>query len=149
MPLKIGKIWIVILIIIQSNYVYADKIPPKTVPVQENGQEFRCLSLINFKILLKDYSELRACNKKQNLLEQKIEKLELKIKILENNIELHKDISTNLRKDKERLFKKWKEENNLRHKAEQKPIFGSWIPWILTGVLTTTTTVLGIVVILK
>lgn len=150
MLLKIGKIWIIIsIIILQTNNTYADKIPPKTIPVHENGQEFRCLDLTSFKILLKDYTELRACDKKQKLLELKIKTLEMKTKVLEMNVELHKENSIKYKQDRDRLLEKWKEENRLRHKAEQKPILGESYPWMIAGAFAISTAILSVIVIVQ
>lgn len=54
-----------------------------------------------------------------------------------------------LREERKLLTKKWTEENRLRHLAENKPSFGSWIAWGTAAAMAALAAVLGGILIAK
>lgn len=49
-------------------------------------------------------------------------------------IESNKQVQL-IEKDRQRISLKWEKDNEAKHKAENKPMFGSWLPWGVSGVL--------------
>lgn len=81
------------------------------------------------------------------LLEDKVASLDESVTNLKKIIEL-KDYSMGIcGVENKRLFELWKKENKLRHEAENRPRFGSWLSWGIAGGATIAAVVMfGIVV---
>jgi hypothetical protein len=54
-----------------------------------------------------------------------------------------------LREDRDRLYKKWVDENKKRHLAENRPQIGSWIAWTAAVVATVAAAVLSVILVTK
>ena len=100
----------------------------KLLLIDNSARSFE-IQLFKYRKLLSDYDILTNT-------------LTIKSKLQENDIVL-------LKKNADRLTKKWTEENRLRHLAENKPNFGNWIAWSCAGVTTATALILGTVLIAK
>jgi len=109
--------------------------------------DYACYDLDQFKVLLKVDADLRGANKTMLLLAGEISDYKIANASLKNVITEDSEQIKLLKLDRARLYERWSAENKDKHKAENKPTFGSWFPWALSGVLGMTTTVLIIVVI--
>ena len=106
-----------------------------------------CYDLEQFKLLLVLDSDLRGSNKTISLLTEEVNHYKIATTALKSVVtESDKQIRV-LQLDRERLYERWRTENLAKHKAENKPTFGSSLPWILSGILAATTGVLLLVVV--
>jgi hypothetical protein len=104
---------------------------------------FQGYSLEEMKVLLKIDAEYRLCfeqtpiydklvNDYKELNENKAKQLIL----LKSQIQI-------LNQDRDRITKKWTEENRLRHECENKPSFWSWVSWGVAAAATATAAILA------
>lgn len=122
---------------------------PTSLPVGRVIDDLRSYTLEEFKIILKIHADYKSWY-------TQIPKLKLKVKFLDEIITkkddqlrlLGSEIET-LQTERKRLTEKWKEENRLRHLAENKPKFGTWIAWSVAAVLGVVASALGIILISK
>lgn len=110
---------------------------------------FQGYNLQEFKIILRieaDYKswgiQLPEYRKINKYLQQEVKNRDEQIMLMQTQMGV-------MSEDRERLFKKWKEENLKRHLAENKPEFGSWIAWGAAGVMTAVAAVLAGVLIAR
>ncbi len=108
---------------------------------------YMCYDLDKYKLLLTLDNDLRLAEGKVPKLELAVELLQLSNTSLQEAVSVTDDKYTVMRKDRDRLFEKWKSDNKAKHIAENKPTFGSWLPWTLTGILAAALggTIIGIV----
>jgi hypothetical protein len=116
---------------------------PKGKRLKTSQGTFQGYTLEEMKVLLKIDAEYRLCfgqtpiyikliNDYKELNENKAKQL----KLLKNQIQI-------LNQDRDRITKKWTEENRLRHECENKPNFGSWLSWGIAAATTATAAVLA------
>ena len=103
--------------------------------LQLKSETLRVYTLEEFKVILQIYNDykkfysekeqLRAANTHLLSIEsEQVKSMKSKDKVISiQELELG------------RLTKKWTEENRLRHVAENKPKFGSWIAWGTAGAM--------------
>ncbi len=89
------------------------------------------------------------CMEKNRLLEEKIAQQESVISNLDSIVTYKDQVINKLSKEKERLFNLWSQENLKRHKAENSPRLGSWLPWAIAGAFAISTATLAFVTAVK
>lgn len=108
---------------------------PKGKRLQVSGETYQGYTLEEMKVLLLMDTDLRAFE----IEIPKLKQIEIdKQKIIEAKDKIISAKDTQLvllQTDRDRITKKWTEENKLRHECENKPKFGSWIAWGTAGVL--------------
>ncbi len=125
----------------------ADLLPPST-KYSINNEVQACFNLENYKKLLQLAVDLGAELQKTDLLSRKVVEQETII-TSQKKIIINKDnVIILYKKDQERLFNLWSEENRKRHLAENRPAYGSWVSWGLAGGFAVSTVVLGAIVLL-
>lgn len=117
---------------------------PRGSMLGEGDSRKICYTFTQYKDLLHLDSDLKMLDTslpplREALMEIKVANKELRLAIAVSETQLRV-----MSEDRARLSKQWEAENLARHKAENKPMFGSWIPWALSGVLGAA--VVGIVV---
>lgn len=111
------------------------------------GEKYQCFTLSGTKDLINIYNEREHCFEQEAILEDALGLKLQKIAALEEIVKIKTESVDTLNFENNRLFLQWTEENKLRHEAEQKPQFGSWVAWGTAGVFVVTTAVLtGIVI---
>lgn len=119
------------------------------VRTQVSGEELQCYDLEGFKGLLKLDAELEGMLRLHTLLDNKVQQLEF---ILSNQESMLKNKSVSvvlLQNENERISNLWKQENKLRHEAENKPQAGAWLGWGLASMATFVAVVLGVTLAVK
>ena len=108
---------------------------PKGALLPYENQKYMCYDLEQFKMLLHMDNDFRSAVESLSVTKSKVYDLsnanlafKKALSISDQQIEL-------MRAENKRLSILWTEENRLRHIAENKPSFGGWVPWSLTGVL--------------
>ena len=124
------------------------RLPPgKRLTVQ--SETFQGYSLEEFKLLLKMDVDLESFSKqvpKYIKLQEDLTKLNVN---LNERLELAQSVITILHGERDRLTKKWTEENRLRHLAENKPSILSWLGWGAAAVMGIVATVLAVILVVK
>ena len=100
---------------------------------------FQGYNLEDFKILLRIHADYRALWTQAPLLKNNIRQARELSENLSKQLKLYEEEVTLFKKEKIRLFEKWKKDNQLRHECENKPMFGHWIAWAATAVMTAAT----------
>jgi hypothetical protein len=118
---------------------------PAGMQVTHGGDQLRGFTLDEFKVILDIYADYKNWGKQLPELKSQILNLDKIILVKSSQEKLYETSIKTLKDDQSRLFAKWKEENRLRHLAENKPAVGSWIAWGAAGVAGTVAIVLGIV----
>ena len=113
------------------------------------GRVLRCFDLEQFKSIVIITEERRAADKRALLLADQVAVLLDASVHLNGQVTDLEAIRDSLQVETVRLRDMWKEENRLRHIAENNPRFGSWIPWVTTAILATTSVTLGLVVVIR
>lgn len=94
-----------------------------------------CYTLVDFKQVLHMDNELWLAHGDLSLKNGQLRDLEISRLNLKKALTQQDAVVMALQKERRFLTDKWKSENKLRHKAENRPTFGSWVPWALSGVL--------------
>lgn len=122
---------------------------PRGVTIATGKTTYRGYTLEEFKIILHIYTDYKSWGKQ-------LPKIRLQRSILENltanlkkQLELRAAEVEKLESERKLLTEKWKEENRLRHSAENRPAFGSWIVWGTAALTTAVAAVLTVVLITK
>ena len=109
----------------------------------------RGYTLAEFKVLLKIEASYRSWGlqlptyrKMVSDFKQLTENQVKQVKLLQNQM-------LTLKTDRSRLSKKWTEENRLRHLAENRPNFGSWLSWGVAAAMAATAAVLAGILIAR
>lgn len=127
--------------------------PLRTLPagsyVKANGKELRAYTLEEFKIVLHIYADYKVWYGQIPKLQDQVSKLEELVQNHKQQLELVDKNVKVLEGERDRLTKKWAEENKLRHECENKPAFGSWFAWGSAGALGLVATVLAVILIAK
>ena len=127
--------------------------PPRTLPVGSSvkvgGRDLRAYTLEEFKIILHIYADYQAWHREVPLLQEQVSKLEELTQNQNQQLQLADKNIKILEGERDRLTKKWAEENKLRHECENKPAFGTWIAWGSAGALGLVATVLAVILIAK
>jgi len=106
---------------------------PKGERVQYENELHMCYNFALFKELLTLDNRLRLAEELVPKLHQQAIYYKLALSEEAKALsESNKQIEI-LQRDRERLFQRWSQENRKRHKAENKSIFGNWIPWMIAG----------------
>lgn len=121
------------------------RLPKASFEVGEDGAEdengdpvvrgYMCYDLPSFKALLTMDNDLRKAEGQVPNLEAAIQELRLSDETLRLASTQLKSQLVVLTGDRDRILAKWKSENKARHAAENRPTFGSWVPWAISGVL--------------
>lgn len=105
-------------------------------PAGARIDDHQCYGLEEYKELLKLHSNYDSCLASLKIANELIaldKKVILNLEIIVD----HQDSSiATLKVENKRLFGLWKEENRLRHKAENETSWTSWAGWIVAGVAT-------------
>jgi hypothetical protein len=118
---------------------------PQGIQVKIHDIEYRAFSLEEYKqilILEANFKALEVDLKYANELAVLDNKL---IGKLRDKIDSLKRSNTILVKERDRLSVKWKEENRLRHIAENKVPWVSWVGWSVAAAATVASAVLVVV----
>lgn len=110
---------------------------------------FQGYSLEEFKVLLKMDIDLESFSKqipKYIKLQENLTKLTVN---LGNQLKLKDKTIKVLYSERDRLTKKWTEENRLRHIAENKPSVWTWLGWSAAAAATLVATVLAVILVVK
>jgi hypothetical protein len=99
----------------------------------------QCFELDDYKLLLHMDNDLRTADQKIVLMSEEIRNLRGAENALVSAIHEADAQRVILQEDRVRFFELWKKENLAKHKAENRPMWGSWLPWTLAGVLAITT----------
>jgi hypothetical protein len=91
--------------------------------------------------------DLSECEDKALHQKQIIDFQVSQIELLEETVKEQEDIIDLQSSEKDRLFEKWKTENELRHKAENNTGSMSWVAWGLAGGLALVSSTLLLVVL--
>jgi hypothetical protein len=104
-------------------------LPPPT-------EDMACYNLDQFKALLVMDSELKLYESAVPRLYEEIGDLKLAAEARKAYQDAADQQVAWLRAETVRMNAKWQAENKARHKAENKSVFGSWVPWVISGTLT-------------
>jgi hypothetical protein len=110
---------------------------------------FQAYSLEEFKLLLKMDVDLESFTKqipKYIKLQENLTKLNVNIN---KQLELAQNTIKVLYGERDRLTKKWTEENRLRHLAENKPSIMTWLGWGSAAAMGIVATVLAVILVVK
>lgn len=107
---------------------------PESIQVTYQGETYRAFNLGNFKELLVMDAELSRALSLLSIQEQKIVNLEESYTYCIAAIKVEQDTVETLTSYSEYLFKRWEEENKLRHEAENKPRLGTILGWSTSAV---------------
>ncbi len=94
-----------------------------------------CYTFKTFKKLLKIDNDLRVAEIIVVAQHNRIVELNLAGAELTLAMDLSETALKLMMEDRDRISKKWEADNLAKHEAENKPTFGSWIPWALSGAL--------------
>jgi hypothetical protein len=137
------KKFLLIFLILMMIPTTSKAVLPQGVQVKIHNIEYRAFSLEEYKeilILEANFKDLEINLKYANELAILDNKL---IDKLRDKIDSLKRSNTILIKDRDRIFLKWKEENQLRHISEVKVNWSEWIAWSVAA----TTTVASVVLV--
>jgi hypothetical protein len=105
----------------------------------ENGDvvvnSYMCYDLDGFKLLLHMDNDLRAAELQLPVLKLELSSLYIANKELQEALAEAEKQLDEVSKDRERISEQWKKDNLAKHKAENRPVFPSAVPWIISGVL--------------
>ena len=125
--------------------------PPRQLPagsqVEVGGNHLRAYTLEEFKIVLHIYADYMNWHTQVPKLTDQATKLSQLVENQNQQLKLRAGEVKILGEERDRLTKKWTEENRLRHLCENKPAFGSWIAWSAAGAMSLVATVLSIILI--
>lgn len=119
-----------------SKTVAADQLPEGERINIGTPNEKQCYDLDEYKQILRIAVNHNNCLEANKLKDEKITSLNLQIGLLEDIVETQEDSINVIQADRDRMFLKWKEENKLRHEAENRPQWGSWVAWSVAAVAT-------------
>lgn len=97
--------------------------------VQRGAEKLRGYTLEEFKVILKIHASYKSWGKQVPHLKGLVSNLTELSQNYSKQLKLTKEQLEIANKDRDRLTKKWTEENWKRHLAENKPAFGSWVAW--------------------
>lgn len=100
------------------------------------AEEKQCYDLEGYRALLKMAVDLDTLREQVILWQAKADAQQHIILDLREIDASQQDSIATLEAENERLFNLWKEENRLRHEAENVPEWGSWTGWVVAGVAT-------------
>lgn len=113
------------------------------------GRVLKCFNLEQFKDIVTIRAERDSAQNTASTFLIQVAVLKRATNHLEGVITDLKSVVKTQDAENTRVHDMWKEENRLRHIAENKSRFGSWIPWVAAGVLAVSTATLGAVVVLR
>jgi hypothetical protein len=108
----------------------------------EDGESYRIFSLEEFKTILHIYTDYRSWGLQIPQLDQQVKLCTELTENQDKQISSLTDDHELLRKENQRLLVKWEKENKLRHEAENRPWYGSWVAWSVAAVATAAAAVL-------
>lgn len=116
---------------------------PPGKPIQSGSEALKGYTLEEFKILLRIHANYRNWGLQVPLLEKKSKDSESLANVRAKQLEIQDLEIDLLKRERTRLFEKWKQDNKLRHECENKPAFGNWIAWTAAAVMTAVAITLG------
>ena len=117
--------------------------------VEDQGVKLKCFTLEEFKVILKLEADLQTYVKQVAKYDKSLSDYDkLRLNLVSQLASKSKQVKV-LSADLDRLTKKWTEENRLRHIAENRVPFTTWIAWGTAGVATAVATVLVIVLAVR
>jgi len=96
---------------------------------------YQCYGLSDFKLLLRMDADLRTAESQVSLMGEQTLRLSEAVVAMRSAVSDSNDQRVMLEADRERLRRKWEATNEARLKAENRPVFGGTVPWLLTGAL--------------
>lgn len=150
MLLKIGRILTVILIITFTNSLYAEEKTsfPSFIKCKYQGVEYRCFDLESLKDLASIEAERDYYYNVSNNLKKRIETRKEMMTACRKALKIQDSVITSLSENNMKWFNKYIEENELRHRAENKSDFMKNLGWGVAGGFALTTLVLGSIMVL-
>jgi hypothetical protein len=122
---------------------------PKGKTFQKGSESLRGYTLEEFKVVLKIHTDYKSWGKQVFKYKKLVNDLtELGQTYSKQLILRAKQLAT-ANKDRVRLTEKWREENRLRHLAENRPMIGSWVAWAAAAGFAALSAVLAGVLIAK
>lgn len=100
---------------------------------RQNGWNFQCFTLGEYKILLDMDSDLQFLEPAYDNAVSRIAALEKQVLGLETALAAANSQIVILEEERDRLHGLWSEENRKRLEAENRPMFGSWVAWALAA----------------
>lgn len=97
------------------------------------GERVRCYSFEQYKLLLTMDNDLHKAEETARELFAFGRSLQTANLALSASLKVSNQQLELISKDRDRIFTEWKSENLARHKAENRPVLGSWIPWTISG----------------
>lgn len=122
---------------------------PPGVLITTDKATYRGYTLEEFKIILHIYTDYKSWGKQLPKIRLQRSTLENLTANLKKQLELRAAEVEKLESERKLLTEKWKEENRLRHLAENRPAFGSWIAWGTAALTTAIAAVLTVVITTK
>lgn len=107
---------------------------PKGTILSVGVEHNMCYSFEQYQLLLKLDNELRLADGTALAFSQSTSSLRTANLALSASLKVSNQQLVLMTEQRNQLFLDWKGENLARHKAENKPVFGSWIPWTVAGV---------------
>ena len=99
------------------------------------GHGYMCYDEEGFRKLLTVDNALRLSEGRVPRLEAAVQELMLESKALRKALVLADSSKLVLKVDRDRIHAKWVEANRKFHIADNRPTFGTWVPWAISGVL--------------
>ena len=107
---------------------------PSGIPCTVDGTRYQCFTLDEMKDLLMLENELRFFETNYINMFKKVSLLEDENRLLKGQVFSTEQQLSIMTIDRDRIFLKWEEENELRLQLENKPNFGNPIAWGIVGV---------------
>ena len=93
-----------------------------------------CYTLEGFKSLLLIDTALTLCKEELTIIKFQLHQYDRMLMDMESVSEIQDKVIDAQTVELQRMYKDWKEENRLRHLAENRPQWGSWAGWVVAGV---------------
>jgi hypothetical protein len=108
----------------------------------EGDWEYQCYGIEDFKVLLRIDADLKSAEGQVGLLGEQVLHLANAVVATQAAVADANDQVVLATQDRDRLRALWEAENEARLKAENRPMWGNSLPWILTAALGVTSATL-------
>jgi hypothetical protein len=122
---------------------------PQGIQIKSQNIEYKAFSLEEYKQILVLEAKFNALKVDLDYARELAALDDQLIGALRDKIDSLKRTNVILVKDRDRLAVKWKDENRLRHLAENKVPWSTWAAWGVAGVATTAVAVLVVVLVVR
>ena len=122
---------------------------PKGTSLTVQGTNYRGFTFDEYKELAHIYTDYMQWGQKIPLLQNQIDQATLLSENQTRQIVFMAKDHKLLMDENTKLFEQWKQENRLRHEAENRPWYGNWVAWGVAAAVTVAAATLTGVLIAK